>query len=332
MEEEDSGSYGLDHEIWSAFAKPSAVDNDVRAAALKQQLEALCTHCSAGRVVLDQGNYVCQTCNTVNDRFIDMSAEWRFFGGDDGRGGPDTTRCGMPVNELLPNSSYGTMVSYSYRESYEMRYLRKYQLWNSMTYRERTLYNVFETLTLHANTHGIPKSIIEQAKVYYKQLSELKVSRGSNRSGLIASSIYMACKREHVPRSAKEIAKIFNLDLTTMTRGCKRFQELLKVDVDCSTADDFVARFCSAVNLTRDQRTACRRLVQHATEQGWLSENAPPSVAASCIYACSALLRWGHTKKSLCEAFDISQVTVTKCHKKLQAHRAEVEQLLLPAA
>ena len=51
----------------------------------------------------------------------------------------------------------------------------------------------------------------------YKILSEAKISRGANRKGLIASCIYTACKIKKVPRSAKEIADIFDLNITNMT-------------------------------------------------------------------------------------------------------------------
>jgi transcription initiation factor TFIIIB Brf1 subunit/transcription initiation factor TFIIB len=38
--------------------------------------------------------------------------------------------------------------------------------------------------------------------------------------------MYVACKRANVPRSAKEMAKMFHIQSSTMTRGCKRFQEV----------------------------------------------------------------------------------------------------------
>ena len=61
----------------------------------------------------------------------------------------------------------------------------------------------------------------------YKLLDEAQISRGTNRKGLIAACIYIACKKRNVPRSAKEIAEIYDLKVNEMTRGCKKFLEIM---------------------------------------------------------------------------------------------------------
>ena len=103
----------------------------------------------------------------------------------------------MPTNSLLPELSLGSVIGndYNSKNSYEMYKLRKYQKWNSTSYKERSLYNIIDDITLQASNSGISQSIINEAKVMYKELSELKISRGSNRNGLIASTIYMSCKK-----------------------------------------------------------------------------------------------------------------------------------------
>ena len=266
--------------------------------------------CKDAKDILVDGNY------SIIGRYIDNGAEWRYYGADDNKSS-DPTRCGLPTNELLPDSSLGSMIGFSFNESYHIRIMRKYHMWNSMSYKERSLFNIFETLTINAVNHGISKSIIEEAKVLYKQISETKISRGDNRSGLIASSIYVSCKNNKVPRSTKEIAKIFNLKPTTFTRVCKKFQEIMKINMDTTTADDFVNRFCSKLGLDNIKKELCRKVVKIAEENSFVSENTPPSVVAGSIYLCNIKYNWEISKKELALACDISQVTVSKCYKKL---------------
>lgn len=285
-----------------------------------------CPHCRTDSVVLDDGNYCCHQCGTLVDRFIDASAEWRFYGNDDNKSA-DPTRCGMPTNDLLPEASMGTIIGYTCNENPNMRMIRKYHLWNSMTYKERSLYSIFDTLTVNAVNNGIPKSIIEEAKMLYKKISELKISRGDNRSGLIASSIYMSCKTHGVPRSTKEIAKIFNLKPTIMTRGCKKFQEIMKMSMESTSPENFISRFCSKLSLDSHRRELCRAILARADELSLVSENTPPSVAAGSIFLCNVVGDWGLTKKELGEACEISQVTISKCYKKMCQH---VEALFSP--
>lgn len=312
-------------DLWSQFKIVCDPEDDCTSTSNKrvnvvaEQIE--CTFCKSNKVVLDDGNYVCIECFSIMDRLIDQTAEWRYYGCEDHKS-VDPTRCGLPVNDLFPNASLGCVIGFSPNDSYEMRIIRKYQMWNCMTYKERSLYNIFDTLTINAANNGIPKIIIEEAKVYYKALSEYKLYRGKNRSGLIASSIYMSCKSNKVPRSAKEIANIFNLKLTTMTKGCKKFQEIMKINMASTTAYDFINRYCSRLKLDVHMREVCKDVVRRGDEMSLIFENTPPSIAAGSIYLCNILFNWGLTKKNLSEACEISQVTINKCYKKLLPHKA----------
>lgn len=314
--------------LWSLFEAFNSDDNPkLKApASSPSQTEgevSVCDYCTAPAVILIDGQYACQACHAIHDRYIDTGAEWRYYGYDDNKSG-DPSRCGLPTSELLPESSLGTIIGNKAGDCYQMRILRKYQMWNSMTYKERTLYNVFDTLTVNAVNNGIPTSIIDEAKMLYKKISEMKISRGDNRSGLIASSIYMSCKTNNVPRSAKEIAKIFNLKTTTMTRGCKKFQEILQMDLASSTASDFIMRFCSKLNLDKHIKDVCLHVVRVADDMTIVCSQTPPSVAAGCIYLVCTMCGVKLDKKTLAEACDTSIVTISKCYKKLHVYRGHL--------
>ena len=54
--------------------------------------------------------------NSINDNNISDKPEWRYYGADDTKSG-DPTRCGMPVNLLLPDSSVGSIILNQYSNS-----------------------------------------------------------------------------------------------------------------------------------------------------------------------------------------------------------------------
>lgn len=285
--------------------------------------DTCCRFCLSDEIVLDDGNYICYNCNTLIDRFIDSSAEWRYYGADDNKSS-DPTRCGMPTNALLPDSSLGSVISNQYNESFDMKLIKKYHMWNSITYKERSLYNIFENITVNAVNGGISVSIIEQAKAFYKQVSESRISRGENRSGLIATSIYMSCKSNNVPRSTKEIAKIFNLKATTMTRGCKKFNAVMKMNLESSQPVDFIQRFCSKLNLPNNMRDIAKKIVEKADELNIVCESTPPSISSGCIYMCNVAYNLGLTKKQIADATNVSIVTTTKIYKKIEPYKDQL--------
>lgn len=283
-----------------------------------------CHECGSTDIELEKGNYVCQTCCVLISRHLDVTAEWRSFPSDDQKG-VDMTRCGMAINPLLPDSSLGSMIGFSNeRESHTLRMMRRFHLWNSMTYKERTLYNIFDTLTLNATSHGINKNIIDEAKTLYKKFSDIKLGRGDNRSALIASSVYMACKTNKVPRSAKEIAKIFNLKPTMMTKGCKKFEEIMHMNTTSTSATDFISRFCSQLGLTPEFQDVCRTVINIVEGLDIACDNTPPSLAVSIICFCGGVFGLQMNKKEIAKVCDISQITINKCCHKLEHHKNEI--------
>jgi transcription initiation factor TFIIB len=276
-------------------------------------------YCEGVDFIQDMDEFTCKLCSTVQIKFIDTNAEWRYYGSDDSKS-TNPTRCGLPMNDLLPRSSIGSVMgteNTANSKFFQYTRMRKYHLWNSMPYKERTLFNILSNLNIHADHGGLSKTIIEDAKILYKNLSEERISRGENRSGLVASSIYMACKSNKVPRSAKEIARMFNLSTGTMTKGCKKFNEIMTETYNSSTPVDFINRFCTKLNRP-DIIKDCIRAVENTEKYAFVAENAPPSIAAGVIYLVCNHNQIDITKKDIAKVSEISEVTVNKCFKKLK--------------
>jgi transcription initiation factor TFIIIB Brf1 subunit/transcription initiation factor TFIIB len=285
----------------------------------------ICNSCGSENIMSDDGEHLCCDCHAVLGRVIEIGAEWRFYGADDNRG-DDPTRCGMPTNDLLPKSSIGSIFGGSRGYNRDSRRIRMYQMWNSMPYWERTLYNVFEQLANKTANHGIHNKILDDAKVLYKKVSEKKISRGDNKEGLIASCIYYACLLNKVPRSTKEIARMFHIDPNVLTKGNARFQDLLKLNVECTGPDDFVCRFGSKLNMDWSDIQKCKDLAKKLDDLEIVSENAPTSVAAGTIFYYCMNHNIDFTKKQIAEVCEVSEVTITKCYKKLLKYKSMIDE------
>ena len=183
----------------------------------------MCEQCNSILAFSDEGFLTCTNskCAIIYKDIVDQTAEWRYYGADDNQNS-DPTRCGMPINPLLEESSYGCKVLCGGPMSYEMRKIRRYTEWQSMPYKEKSQYDEFQIITIMAQNAGMPKMIIDDAIRYHKKISEYEMTfRGDNRDGILAASIYISCRINNFPRTAKEIANIFHLDVTSATKGCK---------------------------------------------------------------------------------------------------------------
>ena len=302
-----------------------------------------CDECQFALSFSDEGFLTCTNdkCGIIYKDMLDCSPEWRFYGADDNQNS-DPTRCGMPINPLLEESSFGCKVLCIGKTSYEMRKIRRFTEWQSTPYKEKSQYEEFQRITMYANNAGISKKIIDDAIRYHKKICEYEQTfRGDNKDGLIAASIYISCRINNYPRTPKELASIFNLDVTSATLGCKNAQTIINIlekDMDnkdktlfCKTKpEDFIERYCSKLNINVELTKLCKFIAKNIEKKDLMPENTPQSIAAGIVYFISQLCRLNVSKRDVKSVSEISEVTINKCYKKLEKKTEElVPQVIL---
>jgi transcription initiation factor TFIIB len=320
--------------LWNIF------NEEITPEKIKEPLECMyrssgdrekCELCECSLAFSDEGFLTCtnRNCGIIYKDIVDQSAEWRYYGADDNQNS-DPTRCGMPINPLLQESSYGCKVLCFGSTSYEMRKIRRYTEWQSMPYKEKSQYDEFQIITTMAQHAGIPKLIIDDAVRYHKKISEYELTfRGDNRDGIIAASIYIACRINNYPRTAKEISSIFHLDVTSATKGCKNAISIinnLEKDMDnkektnfCKTKPEaFIERYCSKLNINNELTKVCQFISMKIEKQNIMPENTPHSIAAGVVYFIAQMCKLNVSKRDVKNVSEISEVTINKCFKKLE--------------
>jgi transcription initiation factor TFIIB len=273
-----------------------------------------CFNCSSSELLHEGLMTVCKSCCTVNDiHSLDSSAEWRNFTGK------DQTRCGVPASDIMPESCMSTFVGTgSGKMHFVMSRVCKFQIWNSMPYRERALFSATEFVTTVATNNGIPESIISDAKMLLKKAIEAGVTRGNNRKGLLACSVYAACLMNNVPRSVKEIATQFSVSPSSITKMAKRFLDTVSGVAHDTRPTDYVMRFCSELGMCESDSLECARVT--AIAQDVLEGIMPVSCVAGCIFYVikrSQHLTAGLNRQMVSSVCGVSETTITKCYKRL---------------
>ena len=322
------------------------LDNDKSAKSESTEMECVykfnvdsCETCHSSLVTMEDGFPTCSNkeCGRFYREVLDFSAEWRYYGADD-KNSNDPTRCGNPINPLLQESSYGCKVLYNNKSSYEMRRIGRWTEWQSIPHKEKSLYNEFMHISTMAQNGGISKLCIDEALVIHKDISEQKMFRGCNRAGTIAASIYIACRLNECPRTAHELAEIFHLDKTSATNGCSLALDMLN-NVDrnngseeqtnlCSTApQDFIERYCSRLNMNKKQTMLSMFVAKKVANDNLIPDNTPNSIAAGIVYFVSQLFELNKSKSEIKSICGVSEVTINKCYKKLEA----IKEIVVPS-
>ncbi len=267
----------------------------------------------------NDGKLICNICNQYISNIL-TTPEWVNYSNEK----TNPTRCGMPINILLPESSVGSTIGLG-NNNKTMNQIRRYQQYTSMPYKERSRYKVFNYITDICLKNNINNKIINESHSLYSIISKTKISRGKNRDGIIAACVFYACKEVGCPRSTKEIARIFDLNITIITKGCKKFTEILHLNKghrlnnsSCINPSDFVERFCNNFDFNENDINNIKKICKKADDLNIIAENTPPSFAAGCIYYYIKKRDLEYTKKQISEICNISEVTINKCYKKLQ--------------
>jgi transcription initiation factor TFIIB len=335
-----------DAELWQAFFGLKRVAA-LGTAANNMSETSKCEGCGAqGDSVLIDGLIVCTKCNTVNDRQLDYSAEWRSYGAEDGRINP--MRC-CPASTTL-----GSVVSVAPRRrashwqnrteataaasaaSERMgRSVYRYQLWSTVSYRDRVLNNVFESISTHMTLNGMPMYLLEEAKSAYRHVMDSGV-RGHTRAALVAACVYVACSRCEVPRSTKEMSAIFNVATKALIKACRAVDAILtesaappveredeqeKEAAASSTPLDYAGRFCSKLSMSPESLREVRRVLEIVEECSLVCNAMPPTITAGAIFLVVKARSLCVTAEEIGRVSLMSPVTVVKMAKRLQAHQ-----------
>lgn len=287
-----------------------------------------CENCNNDDIVEDtsQGNLVCKQCGQVISTLVDSNPEWTQYNDDNKK---DMNRCSQPINKLLPQSSTATTIAGSCSSR-----IRVLHGWGAMPYKERSLNEVFKTIQKMCSKGKIFKCIEDDAKIMYKNISDCKhksgknkdksiIIRGKNRTSLIAACVLFACRKKDETRSPKEIAELFDIKYTEITKGCKIFSKLAKIKnmeivTNFTKPEHFITRFCDELKIKKQYAEQSIKISNNVHKLQIASVHTPLSLATGAIYLMIYLNKLNIQKKVIAEKFNVSQVTIAKAFKKLE--------------
>lgn len=287
-----------------------------------------CESCLNDDLIEDtsQGILVCKTCGQVLLTLIDSGAEWTQYNDDNKR---DMNRCSHPISQLLPQSSTATTISGSFGSR-----IKTLHGWSAMPYKERSLNEVFKIIHKKCVLGKITKCIEDDAKIMYKNLSDCKhltgknqgksiIIRGKNRMSVIAACVLFACRKKEKVRAPKEIAEIFNLKYTEITKGHKIFQKLAKIKnielkLNHTKPEHFIQRFCEEQKIKIKYTEQAIQISNNVLKLQIASVHTPLSLATGSIFLMIHINNLAIQKKTIADKFNVSQVTISKAFKKLE--------------
>ena len=287
-----------------------------------------CISCKSNKLIIDsaKGYLVCEDCAVINEEFLDKNYEFN----SDING---TTRYGCPSNYFYPKSALGTKLT-----SKCFNRLSAIHRQGQMPYKEKSLMQVLEErIQNKCKKYIITQSIIDTSKILYKKISESKHTKGKrkgknmimrciNRRSMIAACVFHACKLQDEPRSPKEIADIYDLEIKYVNKGCRKLLDYIDInsifaEIRSSESSDFIERFSKKLNIEQQYIDKAKDIARNINKLGLITKHLPPSVAAGSILLIEMIYHLDIPKKLISEIFGISDVTISKTFKKIKKYQ-----------
>ena len=273
-----------------------------------------------------RGEVNCSKCGMVlEESLVDLGPEWRAF---DHEQRDKRTRVGVPTTMTMHDKGLPTVIDWRNKDSngrnipesnwaqmYRLRKLQKKIRVSGSG--ERNLALALSVIDRNSSRLSLPRSVREDASVIYRNAVSKKLIRGRSIEGVVAASIYTACRRCNVPRTLDEIAEACTISKKEVGRTYRFLTRELNIKLEPTSPADYVPRFASKIGLSKDAETKSISIIKMAVKKGLTSGRGPIGVAAAALYIASVLLGERKTQREVGLITGVTEVTIRNRYKEL---------------
>lgn len=172
------------------------------------------------------GDMICANCGLVlQQRTIDQSSEWRTFSNDD-QGNDDPSRVGDGPNALLNGAQLNTNIAFG-DGGMRSKELHRAQNKSSLDKGNKSLLQAYKQIGALCDGWELTTSVSDTAKHLFKDAEESRLFKGKSQDALIAGCIFLACRRNGVPRSFRELTELTKVNKKEIGRTFKVLEQFL---------------------------------------------------------------------------------------------------------
>ena len=272
-----------------------------------------------------RGEYSCHQCGTVyNQLAIDTGPDWKNYEDSD----TDGDRTGMPATELLHDKGLTTDIGWQDRDysgaslSPSMRKVfrrirRQHQRTRISNSTERNLAVALGELQRLASQMCLPRPVREEAAFIYRKAVENKLVRGRSIEGVVAASLYSACRIQRIPRTLDEVGKHSRTGRKEIGRTFRAIARELMLNVTPASPSDYVPRFCAILNLPTQVEVYAKDILSRAEDIDLTAGRGPTGIAAASVYLSGIIKGHERTQREVSDAAGVTEVTIRNRYKEI---------------
>jgi len=164
----------------------------------------------------------------------------------------------------------------------------------------------------------IPEDLQEEAAEIYRKALDKGLVRGRSISGIVAATVYAACRIYSRPRSLKEIGSVSRVKKKDIARCYRLLLHELDLKMPLPDPKTYISKIAAKSGIPERTQMKAIQLMIEAEKQHAVIGKDPVGLAAAALYIGCVLTEEKKTQKDIAEAAGVTEVTVRNRYKGLK--------------
>jgi transcription initiation factor TFIIB len=184
----------------------------------------------------------------------------------------------------------------------------------------RNLVQAFSELNVLKDKLALPDAVIEKTAYIYRKIQERGLVKGRSISGLVAASVYAACREMGIPRSLTDIAVASNVKRKDLARAYRIL--VIELDIKIPLIDEIkcLVKVANKANLSEKTKRQAISIMNEILKKDISAGKNPMGFAATVLYLSCLKTGENITQIDISHAAGVTEVTLRNRYKDLKSH------------
>ena len=273
------------------------------------------------------GERFCGGCGfVISERIEESGPEWRSFSKDES---DDRSRTGSPTSLAMHDMGLATIIGHANKDatgkplSASMKStIERLRTWDSRSQvhesSDRNFRQAFSDLGRLKDKLALSDAVVEKTAYIYRKALDKGLIRGRSIPGLLAASLYAACRDTETPRTLSEVSHEINIKRKEVSRLYRLLLRELDLKMPVVDPVKCISRIASNVGLSEKTKRRAVIILKDANEMQITAGKNAMGLAAAALYLSCVVNGENHTQKDVALAAGVTEVTIRNRCKGLK--------------
>jgi transcription initiation factor TFIIB len=183
---------------------------------------------------------------------------------------------------------------------------------------DRNFRQAFSELDRLKTKLALSDAVIEKTAYIYRKALDKGLVRGRSIPGLIAASLYAACRNTETPRTLTDVANGINIKRKDIARCYRLLLRELDLKMPVVNPIKCISRISSIAELSEKTKRKAIEILDQATKIELSAGKDPMGLAAAALYLSCVISGENKTQKDIAIAAGVTEVTIRNRYKGLK--------------